>query len=240
MTASGPYHILFVDADGTLFDYDSAEATALEAAFRAVVGPYDATRCLPAYRIINREIWRELERREITQAALAVERFRRLFVELGLPEAERLARRMAPCYLDELANGSRLLPGAAEVVRRLARSHRLVLVTNGLSRVQRPRVERSAIADCFAALVISDEVGLAKPDPAILELACARIGLRPSAQDKRGMLMVGDSPRADIACGMAFGIDACLYNPGGVAADPTGPAPTHEIRLLPELVDLVD
>lgn len=238
MTSEGRYHTLFIDADGTLFDYDGAEATALEAALRAVVGRYDATRDLPAYRLVNREVWRELERREITQAALAVERFRRLFAELGLPEVEALAQRMSPRYLDELANGSRLLPGAEKVVRRLARSHRLVLITNGLSRVQRPRVERSTIADCFATLVISDEVGLAKPDPAILDLACARIGLRPTAEDRRVMLMVGDSLKADIACGKAFGIDTCLYNPEGLAVDAADPAPTHEIRVLAELGDL--
>jgi 2-haloacid dehalogenase len=232
------YGILFLDADGTLFDYDGAEAMALEAAFRALVGPYDGARSLPAYRTINHAIWQELERGEITQSALAVERFRRLFRELGLSGAEELAGRMSPRYLDELARRSRLIPGTEEVIRALARAHRLVLVTNGLSRVQRPRVERSAIANCFEALVISDEVGVAKPDPAILELACRAIGIVPGVEEKRGMLMVGDSLKADIAGGAAFGIDTCWYNPTGGRSVPPAPTPTHEISRLEDLLQI--
>jgi YjjG family noncanonical pyrimidine nucleotidase len=233
-----PYRILFLDADGTLFDYDAAEAAALEAAFLAVFGSYDADRFLPAYRAANKELWQELERGETTQAVLAVERFRRLARELGLPDVDRLATEISPRYLDELARGSRLLPGAEEVVRRLARTKILVLVTNGLSRVQRPRVERSPIASCFRALVISDEVGLAKPDPAIMELACRAIGVRPDSGAKSGMLMVGDSPRADIAAGAAFGIDTCWLNPRGAGLDSPDMRPTYQIADLGALLDI--
>jgi 2-haloacid dehalogenase len=229
------YRIVFLDADGTLFDYDASEEAAVEAAFRAIVGSYDAALHLPAYRAVNRAIWNELERGEITADALAVERFRRLFCELCLPSPALLAAEMSKRYLEELAHGSRMLPGAEELVRSLARRHRLVLVTNGLSRVQRPRIEQSSVGKCFETLVISDEVGIAKPDPAILALACARIGVGTGAEERAGMLMVGDNPRADVGVGAAFGISTCWYNPAGLERDPGAPGPTYEIARLGDL-----
>jgi 2-haloacid dehalogenase len=196
------YSTIFLDADGTLFDFDAAEAGALEAALRVTAGWYDAERCLGAYRAISRELWQELERGRTTQAELAVERF-----------------------------------------RRLAEGRRLALVTNGLSRVQRRRIEASPIAGFFGAVVISDEVGLAKPDPAILALTCRLLGLGTDRATKDRMLMVGDSLPADIACGAAFGVATCLYDPAGcpspAAGAPESPVPTHRIRSLPELIDIV-
>ena len=227
-----PYGLLFLDADGTLFDYDAAESEALVSTLAPLLSEEDLARAPAIYRRINQGIWLELERREITQAELAVERFRRLFRELGneAGDAGELSRR----YLDELALRSRLLDGAEETVRGLAARHRLVLVTNGLARVQRPRVERSAVASCFAALVISDEVGIAKPDPAILAYACSLVGERAGVRERRTMLMIGDSLKADVAAGAAFGIDTCWFNP---SRQPSGgwPQPTYEISRLEEL-----
>jgi FMN phosphatase YigB (HAD superfamily) len=54
------YTWLLFDADGTLFDYDRAEATALEQAF-AEVGTVFEPACLNAYREINARVWREFE-----------------------------------------------------------------------------------------------------------------------------------------------------------------------------------
>jgi putative hydrolase of the HAD superfamily len=228
-----PYRILFLDADGTLFDYEAAEAKALEVAFREVSGSYDA-RYLPVYREINDAIWRELERRRITQAALAVERFKRLERRLGVGLVEEEIGRLAYRYLDALADESRLLPDADRVVGLLAAHHRLALVTNGLARVQRPRVQRSTIASSLAACIISDEVGVAKPNARILEIACETLGVPVDAASRRNMLIVGDSLSSDVAAGRAFGIDTCWYNPHG-APVPTAPAPTYVIRELGEL-----
>jgi HAD superfamily hydrolase (TIGR01549 family) len=53
------------------------------------------------------------------------------------------------------------------------------------------------------ALVLSYEVGLAKPDPAIFNVVCERLGLSPGE-----ILFVGDTPSADIEGPREIGMPA--------------------------------
>lgn len=53
------------------------------------------------------------------------------------------------------------------------------------------------------ALVLSYEVGLAKPDPAIFRLVCDKLGLPPAE-----ILFVGDTPSADIDGPKAIGMSS--------------------------------
>jgi HAD superfamily hydrolase (TIGR01549 family) len=110
----------------------------------------------------------------------------------------------------------------------------MLLITNGLAEVQQPRFAGSSIRDCFSEIVISGEIGLAKPDRAIFDYALARIGDPP--RDR--VLMVGDNLGSDILGGVNAGLDTCWFNPGG-AANGHGVEPTYEIRELPEILDLL-
>ena len=223
------YAWVFLDADGTLFDYAAAEAAALEGAFASFGLPFSSP-IATLYSDINAAIWREFERGEIDQLRLRTERFDRLFSTVGLA-ADTVA--FSRCYLEVLARQAALLPDAEAVTKRLAGSHQLLLLTNGLADVQRPRFAASTIHDCFSVFVISEEVGLAKPDPAIFDLALERAG-RP---DRSDVLVVGDSLSSDIAGGAAAGLDTCWFNPPG-AANGHGVTPTYEIRRLSELLPI--
>ncbi len=83
-------------------------------------------------------------------------------------------------------------------------------------------------------LVISEEVGAAKPDPAIFDAAFLRMG----GPRRDEVLLIGDSLASDIAGGIAYGIDTCWFNPGG-AMRVDGVVPTHEVRRLTELLALL-
>jgi FMN phosphatase YigB (HAD superfamily) len=92
----------------------------------------------------------------------------------------------------------------------------------------------SSIGHLFSEIVISEEVGLAKPDPAIFDLALARIG----HPDRDRVLMIGDNLGSDILGGFDSGIDTCWYNPAG-SANGLDVAPTYEIRELREILELL-
>ncbi len=228
MTTRYPW--LLFDADDTLFDYGRAEAEAVRGAFDAHGVAFD-DRWLAAYQLVNARAWRALEEGRITPARLRVQRFEELFAELGL-ELDPVA--FSAVYLAQLAMQAHLVEGAREVVEALRVNHRLAIITNGLSDVQRPRIARSPLAGVVEHLVISEEVGAAKPDRAIFAVALARMG----APDPQDVLVIGDSLSSDIAGGAAAGLDTCWFNP---RAKPRGdgPLPTHEIRHLEELIELV-
>jgi len=152
-----------------------------------------------AYQRINHDLWAAFRRGEITQKALARERFRRLLCEVaGDP---RRAARLGETYLDHLSTRGDRLPGCRPVLQRLRKRYRLGVVTNGIDRVQRSRLAASGLAPLFETVVTSQSCGFAKPDPRILHVALDAIGVLP-----RHALYVGDDPATDGAAARAAGV----------------------------------
>jgi 2-haloacid dehalogenase len=108
------------------------------------------------------------------------------------------------------------------------------IVTNGLAEVQRPRLAASAIGPHIAGIVISEEVGSAKPDGGIFRAAFEAM----EGPSKRDVLMVGDSLTSDIAGGRDFGIDTCWFNRAALPRS-CDVEPTFEVARLHELLEIV-
>ena len=227
------YSLVLLDADGTLFDYDRAEAYAFETTCAELGLPYDSTRDLPIYRRINHAMWRAFERGEIDPETLKTRRFAETLEAMGQNDAAR-PEEMADRYLAHLAEGSFLIPGALPMVRELSRLTQLAVITNGLSRVQRSRFGRSGLAHYVNHVIISDEVGSQKPEPGIFDVALSPF----SDVAREQVLIVGDSLTSDIEGGVRYGIDTCWYNPEG-RENVDGPHPAHEVRRLDEIPGVV-
>jgi FMN phosphatase YigB (HAD superfamily) len=75
-------------------------------------------------------------------------------------------------------------------------------VTNGFVEVQYEKFDKSGLRDCFAHIVLSEEVGCQKPNPRIFEEALRMNGLQ--AED---VVMIGDSWSSDIQGAINAGID---------------------------------
>jgi 2-haloacid dehalogenase len=225
------YEWLLFDADGTLFDYEKAEGTSLESTLEEFGVTYEPG-YRDTYRRINAAIWRQFEQGRISQERLRTRRFELLFEAL---QVEGDAESFSVRYLRNLAEGSELMEGAEEVVRRLEGQVGLMIITNGLADVQRPRFARSAIGDCFADLVISEEVGTAKPNGRIFDIAFERMQFPRHEQ----VLIIGDSLSSDIRGGNNYGIDTCWFNP---RREPGSREiePTYEIAALDELLSVVE
>jgi len=99
--------------------------------------------------------------------------------------------------------------GAAEALATLrAAGYRLAIVTNGGS-TQHLKLDVCALRPLVDACVLSDEVGVRKPDPAIFTLAAAAAG---ASLD--GAWMVGDRADADVAGAVAAGIGSVWLHRG--------------------------
>ncbi len=204
-----PYSTILFDLDHTLFDTDASEAAAF-AATMASVGIEDPTSVFPAYDRINQALWRAVERGETTPNELRLTRFEQFAVaaELDADPTE-----MADRFVEGLGSFGELYEGALGVLEALSGHTSLSLITNGLGQVQRERVRRLDIADFFDSIVISAEVGVSKPDPAIFDIVFDHIG-----EGRRSdAVIVGDSLDSDMAGGVNAGIDTCWYNPNGKA-----------------------
>jgi 2-haloacid dehalogenase len=223
------YTWLLFDADDTLFDFPKAEANALKWTL-AELGLASSPAYFETYARCNLFVWKEFERGLVTSTELRTKRFRLFFDEIGIAADPQT---VSPLFLQNLSLGIDLLPGAEEIVRFLKDRFHLALVTNGLADVQRPRLERSALADCFEKVFISEEIGAAKPSKVYFDAVFGAIGNPP----KNEVLIIGDSLTSDMRGGIDYGIDTCWYNPHGQTSNLPVTYQITELKQLPDLLD---
>jgi YjjG family noncanonical pyrimidine nucleotidase len=224
------YQWLFFDADGTLFDFARAEEAALKQSFQRIGADFSADH-LAAYRQINHHLWQAFEKGAVAPGEINIRRFELFFATLGLKGSPVT---FGEIYLSLLATRNELIDGADDVLKMLGRRHRLAILTNGLQAVQRPRLEGSSIRGHISAIIISEEIGAAKPAAKFFEVAFSRTG-NPRKED---VLMIGDNWVSDIHGALEYGIDACWFNPSRLPR-PDGRAVTREIASLRELPELL-
>lgn len=143
--------------------------------------------------------------------------------------AEELAR----MYWERFCSICHFEPGAPGLLDALAGRYKLGLITNGYADSQRWRLSACGIAGRFQAVVISDEVGLRKPDPRIFAIALRTLGVRPEEA-----LYVGDSLSDDYAGARNAGVPFCYYNPKRLPLAPDV-RPDAVIERLDELLAVI-
>jgi len=220
------YAWLIFDADGTLFDFEHAEAMALTNTPRQLNLAVPAV-FSQAYHRINNGLWKRFEAGELLAHDIRRERFSQLFEELELAGDSHA---FGEAFLDNLVNETMFLEGAEALINHLKGSYRLAILTNGFASVQHARISRLGLRDLFHPIIISEEVGAAKPDAAVFDIALRKMG----DPDKDKVLMIGDSLESDIHGGSNAGIDTCWFNPSS-QPNPTSIHPTYEIQRLHEL-----
>ena len=221
------YDVLLCDADNTIFDFNKAEERAFEAAC-AFAGLAPTPELLGTYSAINERLWKLLEQGGITQSVLRVRRFEQFLQAVSRTDVDAAA--MSTVFADALGRQSIPVEGAVEAVARWSRLLPVVIVTNGISKVQHGRMDASAFAPHITGLVISEELGVAKPDPRMLLEGMKLAGVT----DVRRALMLGDSLSSDIAAAANAQVDACWYNPKGQKNEKGLPV-AYEIRSLDEV-----
>ncbi len=195
------YRRILMDADETIFDFQSANRRAV-ANLLDELG-IDDPNGYDRYQAFNHACWDALERGEMTQDELHVERFRRFLSAMGRDDDPV---RVADRFVSLLGSQSILLPNALDAVAQIADAREVIILTNGLTAIQRMRMANSPVRNYISGMVISQEVGVAKPDPAIFALALE--GVAP-----KDALMIGDGVNSDVLGANRAGIDMCWINP---------------------------
>ncbi|MCM1337099.1 MAG: HAD-IA family hydrolase [Candidatus Amulumruptor caecigallinarius] len=207
---------VWLDLDDTLVDFKSASRAALA----KVYAEERLHRFFPslqswtsAYEKFNYELWQRYAGKEVDQATLRMERFRLPLMQADVARdiATAMSTRLDPVYLGYLADESRLLPGALELVSWLrdVACVKVGVMSNGFAEVQQRKLEVTGLDDMIDLMVLSDDIGINKPDPRLYEYAMERAGeSAPAAQ-----LMIGDNVNTDIAGALAAGWQALLFDP---------------------------
>ncbi|MCT4544133.1 MAG: YjjG family noncanonical pyrimidine nucleotidase [Vallitalea sp.] len=226
------YKYVIFDADNTLLDFTLAEKYSLTEALKQFSYKGDLDKILYSYREINRKIWLELEKGKISNEELKEERFKRLFKKFNL---DYNIHKFSEVYLENLSESGYLINGAKEICKYLKeKKYKVVVLTNGIKKIQESRIEKSSIKQFIDLMIVSQEVGVNKPDPYIFEYTLKKFG----SIDKNDAIMIGDSLTADIKGGINYGIDTCWFNLNKVENN-TDIISKYEIKCLDELKNIL-
>jgi len=197
------YKWLLIDFDNTLVDFTGASQAALKHICVEHNIPYNSE-TTTLYKDINHEIWAQLERKEITAETLRWARFERFFNTLNIQGVN--PKETSKKYLDHVILYTEAYPGVIPYLKFLREKYKITLITNGLKEVQRPRLTQLNLTSVFDSIVVSDEIGVAKPDKAFFDYAIQTlsIGCKPSE-----ILVIGDNIVADVGGGQTMGFDTC-------------------------------
>lgn len=221
-----PYEWILFDADDTLFHFDAyAGLRNMFAGFDVDFSDTD----YQAYGELNKPLWVDYQEGRISAQQLQHRRFAQWSERLRVSPGQ-----LNSAFLSAIADISRPLDGAVDLLEAIKGRARLGIITNGFTELQQVRLERTGLRPHFEVLVISEQVGYAKPHTAIFDHALALMG-HPA---RERVLMVGDNPDSDILGGINAGFDTCWFNVSGREA-PAGIAPHYQVASLVELSELL-
>lgn len=202
-----PTRTVLVDLDDTLFDHSHSVLAGL-AAVRArsdALARIELTELAALHATHLEATHARVLSGELTLEDARTVRFGAIARDCGAPSAS--AADLAGAYRDAYQRARRAVPGAVELLRALRSRVRVCVVTNNLVVEQVEKLAHLEMTDLIDVLVISEEVGVAKPDPAIFRIALARCDTPADSA-----IMLGDSWASDVLGARAAAIRAVWLN----------------------------
>lgn len=228
---------LFFDLDGTLLDGHGHQDAILRTCRKiASTQPgLDANRLLGANGDVFRRYWPEVADKwtlgVLSGTEVSLEVWRRTLLACGWND-DSTARLARETYAQYRRESLRLFDDVDNAISLLQSHFSLGLVTNGASDTQRENLRVLGLEHRFGAIVISGEVGVAKPDARIFRFALQELGIEP-----QNAWHVGDDLNTDVGGAKTAGLTAVWLNRGGDPPLQGAPSPDHEIRSLRDLAD---
>ena len=221
------YKILLFDLDDTLLDFGANETDSLNKLFQQH-GYTFSDEMFRVYNSVNKRLWAEYENGTIVLDEVLKSRFSETMLRLGKVvdgiEWENI-------YRELLSNGCQHIEGALEVCQTLSISHRLFVITNGITQIK--RLKLSGLYEFFEGIFDSQSIGFQKPSKEFFDYVMIHI----KDFSKREALIIGDSLNTDIKGGLLSGIDTCWINrePSKCSAEIQS---TYTVATLTELYDI--
>ena len=213
-----PRLVLF-DLDNTLCDHAASLHVRLHHAFEPLFSDPDA-----------RE---EIVQASIERATDGTNHFDELLADFGISGGEAAEEARAR-YISDRYRGLKLYDDTLSAIDAVKQVATVGMITNGPTAIQQPKIDLLEIEAHFEFVLISESVGIWKPDPGIFEMA-----LELGSATAEESVYVGDSPVADVPGAHAVGMTAVWINRAGIEW-PGGQPPDVEVRDLNEFLSTLD
>jgi len=196
------------DIDGTLVDHQFA----IEKGIEEFYGEHfsDSEVALEKFKKIwerehNKNVEKYLDG-EITFEEQRKLRVKGVFERAGKNIDDKTAREYFDFYLDAYERGWELFPDVLDCLDNLD-GYRLAILSNGDSSQQRQKLRDTGIDDYFEEVVVSGDIGIAKPEKLVFDEIVDKMEVEHSE-----CVYVGDSYGADFVGADNAGMYACLID----------------------------
>lgn len=220
------YSWVLFDADDTLFHFDSFSGLQL------MFSKFDInfTKAdFDIYQIVNRQLWIDYQNNKVTAEQIKQTRFESWSNKLGVS-----TNILNKAFLNSMAEICVPIDGADKLLNCIHGKSKIGIITNGFTDLQEVRLQKNNLRHYFELLIISEEVGYAKPHQKIFEHAITEMGY----PEPNSVLMVGDNIDSDIIGGVNAGFDTCWFNAHN-KVKPKHISPKYQISSLHELVQII-
>jgi len=177
---------------------------------------------------IRNAVAAELKGKRVALELIRLEAFRRTIATVGSDDHE-LAAQLNSIYLKHRFENIELYPDVLPMLDVIASRYVLGLISNGIG-----YPERCGLHGSFSFVILAQNVGVEKPDPAIFQQACREACCSPEQ-----LMHIGDSLEADVAGAQRAGAVSVWLNRDR-KPNRTGIRPDHQIHSLVELKNLLD
>lgn len=228
------YKNLFIDLDDTIYDFSGASRESFRETYDLLHYEryFDSfEHYLSLYEPYNLELWRIYGEGKITKEELNRRRYSHPLECVGVND-QQLADTFCREALGRIPTKGPLMPGAMEIIEYLRPKYNMYILSNGFKELQSRKMRTAGIDGYFDALILSEDIGVNKPNRELYEYALAKTGSKLSES-----LMIGDMFDTDIVGAANIGMEQMYYNP----KEKKGHAftPTYEVTHLLQIKEIL-
>lgn len=203
--------IVLIDVDDTLLDFQKCSKISLQKAFEAC-GLKFHDEYQEKFIAINAELWKQFERKEISEERLFEIRFQLVFDALNIQGDSQKAE---TTFRKQLGLSHEVMEGAKELLDYLSQKYTLYIVSNSQYQRQVNRLKLAKLDHYFQDIYTSGKMDAVKPEYAFFE-ACFAAMNYPAKED---VVLIGDSLTADIQGAINYGIKPIWLHQGKADID---------------------
>ena len=208
---------LFIDIDDTILDFVGYVKETMKIGFGKFGLPEYEPWMYDVFHEKNGELWRGLERGELTFEDIKRNRWNRIFEALGIEgDGQAFEEFFRACLHDS----GILMPGAKETLESFSSRYMLFAASNGPEDQQRNRLKVAGIDTLFIDVFTSGGLGASKPTKDFFDKCMEKVNSYTANHnlpqvEREEILMIGDSLTSDINGAVTYGLKCCLFDPSG-------------------------
>ena len=220
---------IFIDIDNTLLDFDKCAYLSMKSSFEDCGLPFDDN-MFATFERINLALWHRLEDKIITKEQLFKLRWPTVLAGIGI---DYDGNDMEARFKHYLYTYAVTIEGSERLLRYLSQKYKIYATSNATYEQQISRLKSAGFDKYFSGYFISEKVGAEKPSKEFFDHCFNNLTV-----SKDEVVMIGDSPTADIKGGSMYGIKTIWLDRRNEQL-PKGVKPTHIVKKLVEIESIL-